>query len=453
MLVVFAGCAGNSSKDDNKNTAPATAEQSAQEQETTEAPKEVELVTWDDSWSNDPAWDTFMKDLYSDFHEKYPHIKVTRINASKGGPDGGSLNIVAALAAGEGPDVMDWVDIQTFAARGYIAPLDEYLENWPEAKELNQDILNACKYNGKIYALPAMTHLFTPRIIYYRKDIAQEIGLDINNEPQTWAEFKNWVDKFAEHGLKTAITMNDEKAKNFIIANGSSMEIVNPDGTLKCNLNSPENIKLFTWLQSMRDNLDITALIDNQEANDKFVTGKVAMYTASFGEIYRYYIPSGMKDEEIGTFPYPGENGPKACQLLGGRSAINANRPKEVKDAAFELLRFFRADKDNLVNKIWPFLKQVDYRPMMLCTFPDLQEENFKILGVDTKYVEEMKSLLINPKPPLDVGYGDTSPYVNAAFQAIIIQNADVKTELDKAAEAITKNLIEPTNNEILKGN
>ena len=78
----------------------------------------------------------------------------------------GDFNV--AVSTGMALDITDMID--TCAA---------------ESKEIvGQEWLNACSFKGRIYGIPTMKPIALTPMVVYRKDIAEELGLDFSNVGQ-----------------------------------------------------------------------------------------------------------------------------------------------------------------------------------------------------------------------------------------------------------------------------
>ena len=94
-----------------------------------------------------------------------------------------STKLNASFAAGNAPDVFMHGAAATagFAANGRIVPLDSYLTQI-DAKDFGKT-LNQGQYLGKKYMVPVFG---AGRLLVYRKDLFQQVGLDPNKPPTTW---------------------------------------------------------------------------------------------------------------------------------------------------------------------------------------------------------------------------------------------------------------------------
>jgi len=96
--------------------------------------------------------------------------------------------VAAATAAGQGPDVVNLFYGWTAAWRraGYIEPLpQQYFDHeWIESYFV--PMVGGVKFGGEYYGLPTAVRALA---LFYNKDQFQEVGLDPDAPPQTWAEF------------------------------------------------------------------------------------------------------------------------------------------------------------------------------------------------------------------------------------------------------------------------
>lgn len=94
----------------------------------------------------------------------------------------------SAQAAGTAPDIylLNYGALIYNAKDGLILPLNDYIpqDAWDD---LYDNVKELISYKGKYYAYP---QLLEPAIVlYYRKDLFEEAGLDPSKPPKTWDEF------------------------------------------------------------------------------------------------------------------------------------------------------------------------------------------------------------------------------------------------------------------------
>jgi len=113
-------------------------------------PKEAraDVIIWEDFL---PAEEELTREfIENSFMQLYPNITVELVGVSDL-----RTRLLAALPAGKGPDLFMWAHDWTgeFAEAEFILPLDEFVTEDLKGKFL-ETAINACMYNGHIYALP-----------------------------------------------------------------------------------------------------------------------------------------------------------------------------------------------------------------------------------------------------------------------------------------------------------
>ena len=95
--------------------------------------------------------------------------------------------------------------------------IDEVLARFPEAAS------EQFKYNGAVYALP---ETITYPVMFYRKDILKEIGLEV---PETWDDVKVAMTVLAKNQMEFGMLANEQLFASMLYQNGGSY--YNEDGT------------------------------------------------------------------------------------------------------------------------------------------------------------------------------------------------------------------------------
>ena len=97
-----------------------------------------------------------------------------------------SQKIMVAIQSGDGPDITDDFtnNIGAYASKGIMLPLDDYIaKNNTDLSDIIPSTLEACKYEGKTYALPAGMNLMA---LFYNKTLLAEAGY--TEPPKTMEE-------------------------------------------------------------------------------------------------------------------------------------------------------------------------------------------------------------------------------------------------------------------------
>jgi multiple sugar transport system substrate-binding protein len=84
------------------------------------------------------------------------------------------------------PDVMyeDTFLVNTDIQAGFLAPVDEYLKDWPDWAQFTDSAKGAAKaQDGKTYGVPMGTDT---RALWYNKDLFKKAGIAVPWEPKSW---------------------------------------------------------------------------------------------------------------------------------------------------------------------------------------------------------------------------------------------------------------------------
>ncbi len=86
----------------------------------------------------------------------------------------------ATLTTGAGPDVfhVGGDKIGELADAGLIAPLDDFLQGWPDWRYYPPSVVSSVTYRGRVWALP---YGLDTRFLYLRRDLCEQAGL-----PAAW---------------------------------------------------------------------------------------------------------------------------------------------------------------------------------------------------------------------------------------------------------------------------
>lgn len=106
----------------------------------------------------------------------------------------------AAQAAGKAPEIrtINYGNIANAAKTGQILPLDDLMD--PAAfDDLYDNVKEFVNVGGKYYAYPKLVE--PSAVMYYRKDLFQEAGLDPEKPPTTWAELLEDAKKLTKKGV------------------------------------------------------------------------------------------------------------------------------------------------------------------------------------------------------------------------------------------------------------
>lgn len=235
------------------------------------------------------------------------------------------------LMISDGPMDTFWRDIEN---QGAFAPLDEYLEKYPELKGLASDSVWEWIRNpedGHIYFLPCAANYRVAFILMYRKDVFDQLGIA---EPTTIEELEEALETvhrempdmvpwtLAENHPSLLTWLNKDLATSF---GGTCGWNVDENNQLVPDHMDNGMLDFVFWLQDMREkglfDADCGVSSEYTMGAEKWKTGRVAVMTANSQSYFSYYkdLLSTNPDAEIGILS--GLTGPTG--IKGGLRAIS----------------------------------------------------------------------------------------------------------------------------------
>lgn len=281
-------------------------------------------------WINEPV-NKYYEEFNRKFTERYPDITVdyqivpsdatydqlqtTRINANDTdllAIKSGFAPIPQEWAAGaQDPLWKQWIDT------GLIADLT----NESFVKEYNAtDVLNATKYNGKVYGINMGKVAFTG--LYYNKKIFAEHNLDV---PTTWSEFTKVVETLKSAGVSPLGFAGKDVWPFNLAVQGLSASIIKDQNefikglwTGEAKFTDDSAVEVLEKAQYLLQNsVDGVMGIDYASLPGLFVSGKVAMIAD--GTWNAPTIRDLDPDLSFGYFPIPGSNDASQNGALAGK--------------------------------------------------------------------------------------------------------------------------------------
>ena len=134
-------------------------------------------------------------EIIKDFEKANPGIKVTQEAIAWGDLD---KKMQAALASGAFPEIahgQTYVE-RSLSAKGLLRPLNDVIELIGENDIF--DVVKKLDYNTNDKKYYGIAHAVGTDLIVYRKDFMREAGLDPENAPKTFAEWKEMLTKLTD---------------------------------------------------------------------------------------------------------------------------------------------------------------------------------------------------------------------------------------------------------------
>ena len=166
------------------------------------APESIKVAPGTLNWW--PGWPgTYMRDVANAFMKDNPSLKVEPVLFY---PD--NVKLIAAIAAGTGPDVVSDIGYYNFIERGAVLSVDDMLKA-EKISTTNGDIRaanwNAFHWKGKYYGVPAVDTAGRGAF-GYNVDLVRAAGLDPEMPPQTWDDVYIWHQKLTKKDAAGNVT-------------------------------------------------------------------------------------------------------------------------------------------------------------------------------------------------------------------------------------------------------
>ncbi|MBD2871842.1 ABC transporter substrate-binding protein [Paenibacillus arenilitoris] len=187
LIGQLAACSG--SGENNKTSAGGSGEADGPSETVT-----LRIMDWSDSIK------TVREEFHKRFMEKYPNIKIEYTQLTI---DQFKNTVLTAVKSGEAPDlfpVPTGMKLSALVKDGWFQPLDPYLDQSFKDKFVDGTFQNGTTMaNDQIYSIPEAASL-PSSLVFYNKKLFREAGLDPENPPATYSEFREAAKKITEAG-------------------------------------------------------------------------------------------------------------------------------------------------------------------------------------------------------------------------------------------------------------
>lgn len=295
--------------------------------------------------------------VVADFEAKNPNIDVEAIY--QGSYADLNEKLIAAQAAGTtlpAVTVANTPYIAGYGASGVCEVLDPYIKATKfDIDDFGSGLITASSYDGKQVSLP---FLISTQIMYYNKDIADAVGIEL---PETWAE----MDEFMTQASRVSGGKTERYATVFpgwdqwyyeTFYLNSGVNIVNAEGTTT-DLAGEKALEIANTLKQWCDEGKAYWAYGKDASSimrQGFMEGKnfSVIHTSS---LYNMYVDNC--DFTVGMHYLPG-NTTRDSEIGGCVLLIPAKNTQDVKNAGWKLLTYLTG-KD--VNMLWA--RETGYMP------------------------------------------------------------------------------------------
>jgi multiple sugar transport system substrate-binding protein len=287
-----------------------------------------------------------MEELFRRFEERYNvNLEVETITFSDL-----QKKIVLAGEAGELPDVIQhaaYLDIPLFAEKGWLEPLNAYIEKEDAGKFLDGWFDWAhVRYEGKIYGLQSHSGITG---LYWNKTAFARAG--IASPPRTWDELVETAQKLTDPPRQYGLGLNGNDPEimfcnsPFVYQNGGRVGRVKG----KIRINSPESVEAIEFLLDLINKYKVVPAFTTsgyREVRDAFGSGRVAMIPDAGWTvpIIRAFEPKF--EWGIATLPKGKTTG---AAISGWDATYSMARSTRNKDLAWEFIKHMTSYESNFL--------------------------------------------------------------------------------------------------------
>lgn len=307
--------------------------------QTTAAGEQQEGVKVLNVWSRDNVA-KLLETPVKQFNDSHPNIqvKMTSVPAASF-----SEQFATAVASKSLPDVVtiDLVLAPYFASVGAFKDISSAYGALPYKDQLNANMVNEGKYNGKQYALPLSADVSA---LIYNKDHFKEVGLDPEKPPVTWNEFRDYAKKLTvkdRYGFVYSASVPGTLMFTFLpFLWGNGGSITSDDGK-EVLVDKPESIEALKFMSDLT-NVDKVVppgspTYSGQQAYDAFTSGKASMIV--YGNFKVSDLNLNFPNINYGVALIPKNEGKQHSSFAGG-DLVALTSTTQLEKEAWEFINY-----------------------------------------------------------------------------------------------------------------
>ena len=332
--------------------------------------------------------------------------------------------LLPAVASGSGPDVaiaQERTMPLNYGFRGAVYDLSNFsdcntvLNTFPEAATV------PFIYKNNVYGLP---DTFVFQMMFYRKDILQELNLDI---PQTWKDVYTILpklnNKYLNFGLPSVTTINNDIYYTLLFQNGGSLYTENLD---EATLNTEEAIASFQAWSDLYTKYSVQQAIDQFT---RFRTGEAPIVIAPY-TFYNQLVATAPEIDGLWDMTLvPGienEDGTISRDVSSTGTAAVIFQNSKDKESAWEFLKWWTsADAQQQYDRQLEIIQGPSARVAIACTdaldMLPWSVEDIKKLKNEMQYAQGV--------PEVPGGYM-TQRYINTALLLTVNNSVAPRTAI-----------------------
>lgn len=398
--------------------------------------EKVEIEFWS-FWGGGARRDT-IEQIIEDFNASQEEIEVTHVYQPWG--DIWTKSLAAIASGNDIPDVIvqDINTVRQRADANQATNLQEYLNQEDENLQdlFYPQLWDTVVYEDEVYGLPFNTDT---QVLFYNKDLFEEVGLDPDTPPATWDELEEMArsldvqegDSFERFGFYPLWNL------------GLDVWTINADeGTSWFNeneevtINTPRKVEALEWVLDWQDYYGEDT-INAYEAEfgsglaDPFVSGLVAMR----GQNINYYTElreNAPDDFNFGVAPLSEFEEGSGPWSWGGGFVLEIPYGAENPDASYEFMKYLTSTEvqTQFGSNSFDIMANQEANEALV-DHPDLDENGHMIYELAHQNLE---NTVITPVP---LSAPDYLQLVNGQLDEALLGNKSPQDALDDAQASV----------------
>lgn len=393
----------------------------------------VEIEYWHINTENfgGPA----VRDLVARFQEQNPNITVTE-RFHENAYTGLLENLQTALASNTPPDVaqIGYLYLDYVANNLPFVPTQELNSNYGEEDffgNFPDNLLLLGQVNGEQIGMPySISNILT----YYNADMLANAGVDPENPPQTWEEWRTAAEAIRERTGKPGIyiqILDDNWSTEAMMESNGGQLLGCQAGGAEAAFDEPAAVEAVQfWADLIEDDLALNVLMNDGE--QAFLSEEVATFFTTIGK--RGNLQSQASFDLRGA-PFPRFGNRQPTLPAGGNNLFVFSQDEAKQRAAWEFIRFLESPEG-----ITTWTKETGYLPPRegVAEDPDylgefIEENQIQAVAVEQiPFVEQWQSF---PGP----NGLEASKTIFSATQEVLGGESSAEEAMSRAADEVNE--------------
>jgi multiple sugar transport system substrate-binding protein len=257
-----------------------------------------------------------------------------------------TTKVVAAISAGEGPDLVNihnsWM--YGYMNSGLIEPVPEDIYSPAELERDFFPLLDSFRRHGAYYAVPIGAGNLA---LFYNRELFREAGLDPDRPPRTWSELVDTAVQLTRRDERgrlvqagASLGMPDGQGWNYfvdVVLPQAGAELLSADGRAVA-WDSPAGSRALEWYTDFITTHEVNSPLFPSDF-EAFRLGLSAMIVAGNWDVGK--LRSLAPDLDLGIAPLPAsDDGVHATFGSAWGNAVTRRAAGPVRDAAWEFVAF-----------------------------------------------------------------------------------------------------------------